>query len=86
MEESGSELDQLLHEEKLRGVPLLVFANKQDLLNALTPEEIHHGLNLKSIRERKFTIEACSSKSGEGLEEGFNWVTANMQLKGQQTS
>ena len=31
MEESGSELDQLLHEEKLKGVPLLILANKQDL-------------------------------------------------------
>lgn len=31
MEESGEELNNLLAEEKLAGVPLLVFANKQDL-------------------------------------------------------
>ena len=81
MEETGVELDQLLNEDKLDGVPLLVFANKQDLLNALSAEEIQDGLNLRSIRERKWTIKACSSKSGEGLEDGFQWVMANMRNK-----
>mmetsp|Transcript_11946 Transcript_11946/g.22132 ORF Transcript_11946/g.22132 Transcript_11946/m.22132 type:complete len:184 (+) Transcript_11946:114-665(+) len=81
MEETGLELDQLLNEEKLDGVPLLVFANKQDLLNAISADEIRDGLNLKSIRERKWTIQACSSKDGEGLEDGFQWVMANMRHK-----
>ena len=40
MEETGLELDQLLNEEKLDGVPLLVFANKQDFLNAISADEI----------------------------------------------
>ncbi len=31
MEESGDELSNLLAEEKLTGIPLLVYANKQDL-------------------------------------------------------
>ncbi|KAL7538154.1 hypothetical protein ACHAWF_006015 [Thalassiosira exigua] len=79
MEETGRELDQLLNERKLDGVPLLVFANKQDLLNALSAEEIRDGLNLKSIHERQWTIIPCSSKSGEGLEDGFQWVMANMR-------
>lgn len=34
------ELQQLLDEEKLANVPLLVMANKQDLLNALSPDEV----------------------------------------------
>lgn len=79
MEETELEFAQLLHEEKLDGVPLLVFANKQDLLNALSADEIRDALNLKSIRGRKWTIQACSSQNGEGLEEGFQWVMANMQ-------
>ena len=40
LEESGSELNQLLEEEKLAGVPVLVFANKQDLLNAAPAGEV----------------------------------------------
>ncbi len=82
MKETGAELDQLLIEEKLQGVPLIVFANKQDLLNALSVDEIRHTLRLKNITERKWTIQSCSSKTGEGLEEGFQWVLTNMRHKG----
>ena len=41
MEETGVELQQLLDEEKLAYVPLLIMANKQDLLNALSPDEVN---------------------------------------------
>ena len=40
MEETGVELQQLLDEERLSHVPLLVMANKQDLLSALSPGEV----------------------------------------------
>eukprot|EP00960_Hanusia_phi_P030492 748651-Hanusia_phi.AAC.3 len=40
MDETGVELNQLLDEEKLAGVPLLLFANKQDLMNAMGPDEV----------------------------------------------
>lgn len=42
MGETGVELGQLLEEDKLDGIPLLVFANKQDLLNALPASEVSH--------------------------------------------
>lgn len=40
IEETGVELGQLLEEDKLAHVPVLVFCNKQDLMNALDPEEV----------------------------------------------
>merc|ERR1711865_418713 len=46
LEESSKELKELLAEDKLRGVPLLVFANKQDLLQAEPAEEIAKMLGL----------------------------------------
>ena len=61
------ELGELLEEEKLTGVPVLVFANKQDLLNAATAEQISEGLNLHSIRDRKWQIQPCSATTGEGV-------------------
>ena len=39
-------------EEKMVGVPLLVYANKQDLVGALSADEIAEQLNLFSIRDR----------------------------------
>lgn len=74
MEETGVELQQLLDEEKLSHVPLLVLANKQDLLNALSPAELTAELGLNELRERTWNIIACSAKTGEGLNEGLEWL------------
>lgn len=78
MEETGVELQQLLEEEKLAGVPLLIFANKQDLINAATEEELTVGLNLHVIRGREWTAMPCSAKTGDGLQEGMEWIVNRM--------
>ena len=51
---------QLLEEEKLAAIPVLIFANKQDLMNALPPDEIAEGLSLSSIRDRSYWIQVGS--------------------------
>lgn len=78
MEETGLELQLLLDEEKLRRVPLLVFANKQDLISALATDELSAGLNLHSIRDRIWTIIGCSAKTGEGLKEGLDFALSKL--------
>uniref|UniRef100_A0A8V0Z193 ADP-ribosylation factor-like protein 3 n=1 Tax=Gallus gallus TaxID=9031 RepID=A0A8V0Z193_CHICK len=67
-EETGQELAELLDEEKLGGVPVLIFANKQDLLTAAPASEIAEGLNLHTIRDRVWQIQSCSALSGEGVQ------------------
>ena len=62
------EMGELFEEEKLTGVPVLVFANKQDLALAASAAEIAHALNLHSIRDRKFQIQPCSALTNEGLQ------------------
>jgi len=74
LEEAGEELAELLVEDKLGGVPLLVFANKQDLISAVPQEEIVEALALMSIKDRDYQIQCCSAKNGTGLEEGMQWV------------
>jgi ADP-ribosylation factor-like protein 3 len=74
MEESGVELQQLLDEERLSHVPLLVMANKQDLLNALSEEEISAELGLFELRDRIWQILPCSAKTGDGLQEAMEWI------------
>jgi len=46
MNECAEELQALLEEDKLAGVSLLIFANKQDLLSSLSADEIEEMLNL----------------------------------------
>ncbi|KAL7990649.1 hypothetical protein Chor_014079 [Crotalus horridus] len=66
-EETGQELAELVDEEKLSGVPVLIFANKQDLLTAAPAAEIAEGLNLHTIRDRVWQIQSCSALTGEGV-------------------
>ncbi|XP_014673164.1 PREDICTED: ADP-ribosylation factor-like protein 3 isoform X2 [Priapulus caudatus] len=80
-EETGVELAELLEEEKLSGVPLLIYANKQDLFNAAPASEIAEGLNLHTIRDRVWQIQACSAMTGEGIKDGMDWVCKSLKKK-----
>jgi len=71
MEECAEELQALLEEDKLAGVPLLIFANKQDMLAALPADEIEEMLNLSMISDRAWTIAACSGTTGEGIHQSI---------------
>merc|ERR1712070_404011 len=81
VEEAQDELMELLDEDKLAGVPLLVFANKQDLINAASPDEVVEALALQEIKDRAWQIEGCSAKTGTGLQEGMNWAVKQMANK-----
>jgi len=52
LEIAKQELELMLQEEELRGVPVLILANKQDLPNAMNEQEICNGLGLTSISNR----------------------------------
>ncbi|XP_071948226.1 ADP-ribosylation factor-like protein 3 [Antedon mediterranea] len=75
MEEAGLALNELIEEEeKLAGVPVLVFANKQDLALAKTAAEVSSDLLLSNIRDRKWQIQPCSAHTQEGLDLGMTWA------------
>eukprot|EP00764_Aduncisulcus_paluster_P007686 gnl/Carplike_NY0171/2508_a3371_778.p1 GENE.gnl/Carplike_NY0171/2508_a3371_778~~gnl/Carplike_NY0171/2508_a3371_778.p1 ORF type:complete len:183 (-),score=38.94 gnl/Carplike_NY0171/2508_a3371_778:62-610(-) len=75
MEETGDELNSLLETAELSGVPLLVFANKQDLVTAYEAAEICKLLELEEIESsRPWRIQDSSAKRGTGLEEGMSWL------------
>jgi ADP-ribosylation factor-like protein 3 len=77
-EEAGLELNELLEESKLANVPVLIFANKQDLINAQSAAELSDALGLQNIRDRVWQIQGCSAKTGEGLQDGISWVINNV--------
>jgi small GTP-binding protein len=81
IDEARQELTKLLTEEELRGIPLLVLANKQDLSTAMSVVEISHELGLQSLRNRKWFIQATCATSGAGLYEGLHWMAETIQAK-----
>jgi ADP-ribosylation factor-like protein 3 len=61
LKECVEELTSLLQEETLQKVPLLIYANKQDLELALEPSEVMESLKLNEIQGRMWNIQACSA-------------------------
>ncbi|CAM8980775.1 unnamed protein product [Rhodiola kirilowii] len=79
--EARDELHKLLNEDELREAVLLVFANKQDLPNAMNAAEITDKLGLHSLRQRHWYIQSTRATSGEGLYEGLEWLSNNIAHK-----
>ena len=80
LQDCKAELQQLLLQERLAGASLLVFANKQDIVGALTAEQIRAelGLDELSATKRHWRIEACSAFTGAGLAAGVDWVVQDI--------
>ncbi|RZB73454.1 Arf domain containing protein, partial [Asbolus verrucosus] len=81
LEETGIELYELLTDDKLQDVPLLVYANKQDLPESLTAADLAQALGLPSIKDRPWQIQACTAVHGEGVREGMEWVCKSIKKK-----
>merc|ERR1712093_705757 len=77
--EAREELQRMLNEDELRDALLLVFANKQDLPNAMNAAEITDKLGLHSLRQRQWYIQATCATSGDGLYEGLEWLSSNLK-------
>jgi ADP-ribosylation factor-like protein 1 len=55
IEIAKQELDLMLQEEELKGVPVLVLANKQDLPNALNDQEVGFAAQIAIDMQRSWT-------------------------------
>jgi len=76
------ELHRMLGEDELRDSIVLVFANKQDLPNAMNAPEMTDKLGLNQLRSRQWWIQACCATSGEGLLEGLDWLSQTLSKRG----
>ncbi|XP_017287018.1 ADP-ribosylation factor 1 [Kryptolebias marmoratus] len=79
IKEAADELHMMLEEDELRGVSVLVFANKQDLPRAMSVSDISEALGLSGAPQPWF-VQASCAVSGAGLVEGLDWLS-NQILK-----
>jgi len=77
VKEARAELEKMLSEDELRDAALLVFANKQDLPNAMSVAELTDKLGLHSLK-RKWFIQAACATTGDGLYEGLDWLSNSL--------
>ncbi|KAK2880082.1 hypothetical protein FQN49_000596 [Arthroderma sp. PD_2] len=80
--EAREELQKMLNEDELRDALLLVFANKQDLPNAMSPAEITQQLGLQALTRRAWYIQSTCATTGDGLYEGLEWLSGALKKAG----
>ncbi|CAK0847211.1 unnamed protein product [Prorocentrum cordatum] len=80
-EDAREELTKILNEDQLRDAVLLVFANKQDLPNAMPAAEVTEKLGLHNMRNRQWFIQSTCASTGDGLYEGLDWMSRALSSK-----
>ncbi|OXB54862.1 hypothetical protein ASZ78_010636 [Callipepla squamata] len=81
IEEAADELQKMLQEDELRDAVLLLFANKQDLPNAMAISEMTDKLGLQSLRNRTWYVQATCATQGTGLYEGLDWLSNELSKR-----
>lgn len=76
---ASEELAAMLNEDELKDAALLVFANKQDQPGAKGAGEISEALKLGELRDRNWSIVACSAVDGSGVDEGMDWLVVRQR-------
>jgi len=81
VEDAREELARLLSADEMRDAALLVFANKQDLPQAMPAAEITEKLGLNTVRNRQWFIQSACATTGDGLYEGLDWLSRTVSGK-----
>merc|ERR1711920_550064 len=76
-EDAREELTKMLNADEMRDAVLLVFANKQDLPNAMIAAEVTEKLGLHNLRHRQWYIQSACATTGDDLYEGLDLVVAH---------
>ncbi|KAK7113989.1 hypothetical protein V1264_000129 [Littorina saxatilis] len=69
--ESRDELQNILNSDDMRGVPVVVLANKQDLPGAVGVSEVAEKLQISQEKGRKWHIQGTCAPTGEGVYEAM---------------
>ena len=68
-------LHKCFNDKDLKDAPILVFANKQDLDEKMTAEEIYETLEITNAKasgnKTDILYQSCSAVSGDGVWEGI---------------
>lgn len=71
------ELDLLIQHPDIvaKCIPILFLANKKDLRDGMSSIKIASSLHLERIQDKPWHICTTNALSGEGLQEGIQWLT-----------
>lgn len=74
------ELSLLMDSRELRTIPVLIYANKCDLVNKINFSSLYENL-IRIIPHKRFHIESSNALNGFGLYEGLDWLYKELNKK-----
>ncbi|KAG9260204.1 ADP-ribosylation factor 4-like [Astyanax mexicanus] len=81
IEQASTELNTMLQEDELRDAVVLVLANKQDLPNSMSVQEITEKLGLHRLKGKTWNIQPTCAINGTGIYEGLDWLSDKLSKK-----
>ncbi|KAA0188134.1 hypothetical protein HAZT_HAZT000431 [Hyalella azteca] len=78
--EARNEIYTALTSDELRNVPVLVWANKQDMPQAASADAVLRALRLPDAGRRDYHCEPCVAITHTGLIEGLEWLAQHIKL------
>ncbi|CAH1793147.1 unnamed protein product [Owenia fusiformis] len=75
VDEAREELFGILEHDDMRGVPVVILANKQDMPRALKPYELIEQLHLRKLVGHKWHVQGTCAANGEGVYESLDEMT-----------
>ena len=81
IKEAREELEAVLQDDRLRDAAVLVFANKQDLPQAMNTAEVTDKLGLVNMRARDWFIQATCAVTGDGIVDGLEWMANSLKKR-----
>jgi ADP-ribosylation factor-like protein 6 len=75
------ELQQLLSHPDIitRNIPILFFANKMDIRDALSDVGVSSALGLDGITNKSWHICSSNALSGDGVADGIDWLSSSIK-------
>lgn len=72
-EELNSKQRMSINTKNGKEIPILFFANKMDLKEALSTVKISQTLGLHQLPHQQWHVQASNALTGEGIQEGIDW-------------
>lgn len=76
-----AELFRLLADPNLAKAAILIFANKQDLPDAMSVAELSEALALVDIKTHSWHVQPSCAITGQGLEDGLKWIVRHVKSR-----
>ena len=74
MKKLKEEIEQILKMQEVSKCPVLVFANKKDMDNAISVDEIKEEIDMGNWVQENQNIVASNALNGDGINNGMKWL------------